>query len=274
MNIDEIVNSAPPVDLYHYTNQQGLLGIVNNKEIWSTKAHYLNDSREFSYAIDLVNEVLSSKKYSKNEDAQELKTRIGYVTTVNVCVTSFTKNGDLLSQWRGYGEGGVGYSIGLIGAELKRLANAQRFILCPVIYEKSDQILLVREIIERWLAGTHHVDGLTPTQDEPPEFEDYFAMLAPMFKDPSFKEEGEWRLISPMLSCDLDRFSFRAGRYFLIPYYRFSLEEPTISFSLSKIVVGPSPMQDLSKLALDSFLYSKDMHDVPTQLSCIPYREW
>lgn len=274
MSIDEIVNAPPPSVLFHYTNQEGLLGIVNNKEIWSTKAHYLNDSKEFSYAIELVDEVLNSREYLANDIAQELKNRISYIETVNICVTSFTKNGDLLSQWRGYGGRGVGYSIGFNGDELKLLANAQHFILCPVIYERESQILLVREIVDRWLEGDHQVDGLTPIQDAPAEFEDYFAMLAPIFKDPSFQEEEEWRLISPMLNCDLDRFSFRAGRYSLVPYYRFSLEEPTIQFSLSKIIVGPSPMQDLSKLALDSYMYSKGIEQLPTTLSKIPFREW
>jgi hypothetical protein len=277
MGIDEIVNRRVPKVLYHYTSQDGLIGIVDNKEIWATKAHYLNDSKEFEYAIDLVSELLEGEEYLGNKKAQDLRYRIGLVTHVNICVTSFTKNGDLLSQWRGYGTQGAGYSLGLSGAKLRKLAASQDFILCPVVYKKDQQVALVKEIIERWCNGEHHVVGLNPMQntlDIKVEFEDYFAMLAPILKDPSFLEEQEWRLISPLLSCNADRFEFRAGQYSLLPYYRFSLNEPSIPFGLSKIVVGPSPMQELSTKAVESYLRSKGVSQDIVETSSIPYRGW
>ena len=40
--------------LYHYTSRKGLLGIIQNHELWMTNILYLNDSREFMYTLELV----------------------------------------------------------------------------------------------------------------------------------------------------------------------------------------------------------------------------
>jgi hypothetical protein len=51
---------TPPPVLYHYSTQQGLLGIIRDKEIWASHTQYLNDVREFRHALDLVKEELSA----------------------------------------------------------------------------------------------------------------------------------------------------------------------------------------------------------------------
>jgi hypothetical protein len=43
-----------PQSLYHYTDQGGLLGIIENKELWATKVQYMNDATEFGRAVDLA----------------------------------------------------------------------------------------------------------------------------------------------------------------------------------------------------------------------------
>ena len=54
--LGEVLSCRPHGPLYHYTTQVGLLGIVRNREIWATHTQYLNDSREFSYAVQMVRE--------------------------------------------------------------------------------------------------------------------------------------------------------------------------------------------------------------------------
>jgi hypothetical protein len=43
--------AAPPDIIYHYTTQTGLLGIIENKELWATKIIYMNDSTEFAAEV-------------------------------------------------------------------------------------------------------------------------------------------------------------------------------------------------------------------------------
>jgi hypothetical protein len=47
-------NSDPAEILYHYTSQDGLIGMLNEKTIWASKIHYLNDSKEFALALELA----------------------------------------------------------------------------------------------------------------------------------------------------------------------------------------------------------------------------
>ncbi len=51
----QVMEEQPPSGvLYHYTTQSGILGILSNKEIWASKIYYLNDSKEYEHANDLV----------------------------------------------------------------------------------------------------------------------------------------------------------------------------------------------------------------------------
>jgi hypothetical protein len=43
----ELATDSPPPILYHYTSQDGLLGILDSKSIWASKVQYLNDEQEF-----------------------------------------------------------------------------------------------------------------------------------------------------------------------------------------------------------------------------------
>ena len=45
--------------LYHYTNLQGLLGIINSKSIWASNSNYLNDDREFNHLFNLVSDYIN-----------------------------------------------------------------------------------------------------------------------------------------------------------------------------------------------------------------------
>ena len=54
----------PPSILYHYTSQEGLLGIIKNREVWATDISYLNDTKEYKYTVDLTSERI--KEYQKS----------------------------------------------------------------------------------------------------------------------------------------------------------------------------------------------------------------
>jgi hypothetical protein len=56
-NVKEILYRTPPPVLYHYTTQQGILGIIRDKEIWASHTQYLNDVREFRHALDVREEL-------------------------------------------------------------------------------------------------------------------------------------------------------------------------------------------------------------------------
>jgi hypothetical protein len=109
----ELLDQEPPDQLYHYTDQTGLLDILNTGELWATKVQYMNDATEFGLAVDLAKSRLEERirKFSNGDRCELLRTiadGLSGIARVNVCSVSFCENPDLLSQWRGYSGAGGG----------------------------------------------------------------------------------------------------------------------------------------------------------------------
>ncbi len=145
---EETNGRTEPKLLYHYTDQKGLLGIIENKCIWATHLRYLNDTSEgrivFRVVLDELNSRVNSDAMMVSFGMQPLK-RSGklecedeeifsqglamssWVTSQDVFVTSFSAKGNLLSQWRAYSGGSGGYSVGFLRSYL--CATGAHFLL-------------------------------------------------------------------------------------------------------------------------------------------------
>ena len=120
---DEFDRSQPaPKELYHYTTASGLQGILESNTLWATNAYYVNDSSEVEYGGTVLSEVLKEweKKTEKTYDRlwalgavhgliEDYPERRGQ-RRKRIYVTCFCEDGNLLSQWRTYGQAG-GYAI-------------------------------------------------------------------------------------------------------------------------------------------------------------------
>lgn len=82
-------------------------------------------------------------------------------------------------------------------------------------------------------------------------FGDAALALAAMIKSEGFKEEREWRLISPILSYSTAK--FRYGNHTLIPYWEYDMD---IRNTLESIIIGPTPEVELSERAVAVLLAS------------------
>lgn len=277
----------PPDVLYHYTTQVGLLGIVKNKEIWATHTQYLNDQREYLHALEIVREEIEGV-IGVTTDPQhkaflsDMAADVDGIESMNVCVCSFSEDRDSLPQWRAYSDATSGFAIGFSGKLLAEVTATESFYLAPCLYDRLKQRALIRalveEVLEENIAGTPWVD------EEPWDDVDrvpmggnlcaYLHRYAPILKDPSFKDEQEWRVISRPLSCKFERFEFRPGSSMLIPYYRFPLTSENVPFEVREIVIGPTPHTAQAKRSASSFLVSQSLRHVPVNNSVVPYRNW
>ena len=131
-NVKEILERTPPTILYHYTTQKGLLGIISDKEIWASHTQYLNDAREFGHALDLLKKELLAMKSEVSASGparsclEEMERAIfSGLESINVCVCSFSEQGDVLSQWRAYGGSTSGFAIGFSGTFLRQMSEKQ-----------------------------------------------------------------------------------------------------------------------------------------------------
>jgi hypothetical protein len=264
---------APPV-LYHYTTQAGLLGILQSNCIWATAAHYLNDSSEYAYGLQLIAEGLheASKKAISGLEAANLSAISQSLSPFSgVCVASLTSQGDLLSQWRAYAGNSGGFALGIRSKHLRKLARTQGFYLVRCIYAHTNQQQAIGEVINEFRArmkrsqdwGLTDQGGCVATA----------MRLAVMLKDRSFAEEREWRLISmPKMISKLD---FRQGTSMLVPFFKFTLEEDRNAY-LHSVRVGPTPHRELAVNSVRMLLRKLKLSDPEDKVTetRIPFRNW
>lgn len=145
----QTISKAQPGLLYHFTTQEGLLGILRDKCIWATEIRYLNDTSEGQIFTKLILDELNKRPTAEPEEppsrltAYEQLMRLSYgypeseiqfadkkildwgliafdwIRNQDTFVASFSEQGDLLSQWRAYSGETGGYSIGFTRSYLK-----------------------------------------------------------------------------------------------------------------------------------------------------------
>lgn len=279
MSIKNFFETKPEEVLFHYTTQQGLIGIIQNKSLWATKIQYLNDAKEMSLTAELVksrlHKLMKPHWDANNPKYDKIISSLRSVESINIFVFSLSEKGDLLSQWRAYSQNGIGYSIGFEYDLLENIMKSNHFKLAKCIYDINIQYKIIDEIINEFMSsfstmeetpklGPNSIDEITN------RFSNRILQIAPMLKDKSFEEEQEWRLISEPKSVKDDKMRYREGKSMVIPY--FELEIPG-SFNKLTIFVGPNPHMELSLSSVSSILSSMDWK-YTVYTSGTPFRTW
>jgi len=175
--------TAPEV-LYHYTDVNGLIGILINHAIWSTHIYALNDSKEESQSHSVISNFLLNEsvkaKNSYEKWMQEVKpsprdqgcgseadgrsNESGFLKYCsdnieaallaphlefrkpNIFTFSFSSKDDSLSQWRGYCPDG-GYNIGFSVDYLNDFCGSVGGQLNKCEYEECNQYDLIQKAL-------------------------------------------------------------------------------------------------------------------------------
>lgn len=283
---DQNQGDAPEL-LYHYTDVPGLIGICSSRSLWATNLRFMNDAKELTYAWKLMLHMLVEAKAKSSSPAQlELIEEIERIISVqganypDFYATSFTANGDLLSQWRGYGASGGGYAIGFDSAGLvgppSPYPQPDRF-LHRVVYEKETQLRILRGTANAMLALFATVDpmgsGITEARAR------LFSALGEVvgfvfgFKDPAWAEEKEWRAVHVIPSGELEGVQFRAGKGVAVPYVNLEMgTDPDGRLPIREIVQGPSVDTETAVRSLELLLASNGYSDVDITVSSVPLR--
>ncbi len=277
-------DSTPDI-LYHYTTQQGLLGIITNSCLWATHILYLNDQKEYWHAFDVTRKVIQDKLKTSIGESQKkrldsIDRELGTHQSADIFVASLSEDGDSLSQWRAYGANGNGFSIGFSREKLNNLALKVGWRLGPCSYHLESQINEVLLPINSDVQARYSTKSVTTLEGNPDciyimssKYDDFTKEVlefTPFLKHSAFHEEKEWRLVFNKDNHDL--VCHRARQSLLIPYCEFSLLMKETLDCISEIIVGPTAHIDLSEKSLKSFLESKYLYAVETKQSSIPYR--
>lgn len=279
----------PRETLYHYTSFRGVLGIVESGVLWASDIRYMNDSAELRHTANLLKAEVARRISDGHPHPRLLNDFLDWVehriTNGHILFgASFRSHGNLLSQWRGYSTMGKGASLGFEASYITRCAAQQGFRLGRCVYDHREQGRLIGQILDavEALAGDpaassaaaggydHAVHQLFQ------HLETDMLRIAAILKHPSFEEEQEWRLVSPVVSDYMAApVYFREGRSMLVPYMKFSLLESRASqIELDHVYLGPTPNISLSMNSMKMCLAKSGIRPRRGIEYCqIPYRQ-
>lgn len=275
------LRTSVPKILYHYTSMEVLEKITSTQRIWASEVSYLNDSRECIDAEELILEELyrrggiNKRLRATITSDVELARRASYSRRF---VCSFTEDGDSLPQWRAYCPGGSGVAIGFASSVLNEISERvglddpprmkvdASLWLYKCIYTKKDKMKFVREFASLYLSahrnGSPHPAGY---------LEAYLRMCAPLFKQESFREEREWRMV---LSCGDDAVPaplFRSAGGVTIPYIEMAVWSKNTDF-IKDVVVGPNPKLELAVRSVKRLMEARRLGNATVTPSKVSYR--
>lgn len=279
---NKLISERRPEHIYHYTSIEGFFGIVKSRTLWLSDYCYLNDKRELTHGIDLVQEVAA--QLLKHETRQVAIDLLGtWIQDIakeihRVCIASFSAEGDSLSQWRSYGQVAVGFeprdvSLHAYGTNLQ-----------PVEYDRDRQRALVQTYLhhlrEAYVVDfdANRLERITDVYHKT----DRLIELVAFFKDPAFRSEKEYRLayienpqILESLGIEAPTKRFRVNRTKILPYIVSSEIEPssanTRPLAIKEVVLGPET-DDLLERGVRELLQSESLGEVIVRRSTVPYR--
>lgn len=284
-----LYSDIPQEPLYHYTSFTGLLGIVASSALWASDIRYMNDSAELKHTADLIRLEINYRMAIGHPKPDLLNQFLDWVThrITNghmLFASSFRSNGNLLSQWRGYSRLGKGVSLGFDPDYILRCARQQSFQIGKCIYSSASQRHLISQVIDavEILGEGHH-----PVLDNQGKISDhsYHAIfhllesdllrIAAILKHPSFAEEEEWRIVSPVITDYVHApVLFREGTSTLVPYVHFNFSATDDApIALEHLFLGPTPNITISMNSLTMFLAKNGIRPAQGISYCqIPFR--
>jgi hypothetical protein len=264
----ELYADIPLGTLYHYTTLSGLLGIVRSRALWASDIRYMNDSAELRHTADLIKAEVAERIDSGHPNSSLLSQFVDWVahriTNGHMLFgVSFRSHGNLLSQWRGYSAPGKGVSLGFCPDHILRCAERQRFMIGKCIYEPSRQRMLIRQVVDAvetvasdLLGGERSaIERSTLYREAFAAMETDLLRIAAILKHPSFREEKEWRVVSPVIANTAEApILFREGHAMLVPYIEFAIGLNDIPLAMDHLFLGPTANISISMNSLKMFL--------------------
>lgn len=265
--VAQLYQPAPKQTLYHYTSLRGLMGLVEGGKMWASEVKYLNDADELVHLADWIRGEIALKRDRSDQEGSAIMSQFlewsrDRLTDGHMLfVTSFTENGNLLSQWRGYCPFGKGVSVGFSPGKISQIGQSAGFSLGPCIYDSETQGRIVTDIIDGVVEESKR-QGPSQNKHSSQSYHGVFEELEPLIllisaliKNRDFREEREWRLVSPVYANYVTApIKYREGTATLVPYLEIPLLWGEGGEDIERVFVGPTPDARLSMNSISKFL--------------------
>jgi hypothetical protein len=241
---------------WHFTSLASAVEILLSGDIWLTNAAFLNDQRELRHARAIVDEAVG--KFSADKefalavlDIIERESTISSTYVFSMCCgRDVAPVWDQLSQWRAYGQNGRGVAIGF---NFQGVGGVPLPVRLGEVWYDPD---LHRKIVDMVLIDGQRIPrGGYWSRDETIEgVASFFMTIAPLMKDPGFKEENELRITYQLPATGGPKVRFRYRDGIAIPYvslrdiYEAAKIEPPCRYGpmeIKAMAVGPSEDNEL-----------------------------
>ena len=262
--LQDIYMPLPGEIWYHYTDINGLYGILNEGKFYATDYRFLNDKSEITYTFDLLREILIEKldliedidyKATIERLISEFESEIEYFITTNIYIISFSKNKDSLSLWSNYSNK-QGYNIGIDITNTFALTRESDFFTCEVIYDRQKQKELILIQISKLIENLNNLEFKIYDYINKciSDFLTEIYMYSMYFKDELFKCEEECRVIYIDLLRSVD-VMYRPARNLIVPYIKIPKDKEYLP--IKYITIGPTNHSDIIFESIKEFVKSK-----------------
>ncbi|WP_164102256.1 DUF2971 domain-containing protein [Candidatus Laterigemmans baculatus] len=212
-NANDPQKSDWPDTVYHYCDLGAAVSILQNKRLWATHLRYVNDFSEIDFGLSQAFKEIQVLRAEFQGEAMA-------TVFVNACedglkdhqswhfyACCFSREKDLLSQWRAYADDGAGVALGFSTRHLQdcwisnyELHLAEDTSICKVSYEFDP----IRQLLRDQL-GTLDAHLSSPAADDQEACiksgrlaADRVLRACAAHKSAAFAEEKEYRLFAQL----------------------------------------------------------------------------
>lgn len=280
--------------IYHYTDANTLIKILETNMLWATNVQFMNDTQEIEYSIEKLTNCIKQTRHNQSKDLNNkiLKFYNSHLlknlrnNIERMFISSFSFDADSLHLWNSYGKND-GYAIGISFAEymksfkeknIKLIVNGKNdykyfsFYCGKVLYDEELQEGFLKFLIEslnKFLVKWYNAN----TQEERYEIEKRRShitqiMISGLYSMKSYPHriEDEYRMtIVPNRSFDNVNFLSKNG--IITPHieYRGNL-------NINSITIGPKIKDEIAFQGIISYLKALGISDMKIKKSKIGIR--
>lgn len=258
-----IMNTASPSPLgiedtsiiYHYTNMQALLSILNPDGIvlWATHHKYLNDKDEIQKGFEVMSGLFAI-------DRTVLK---------NVFILALSRSVDDITMWLNYSNGYNGCILGFKNNKIggNRINCFYGKDSAKKYYSNNIRLLEKGSVTNISYFSTYKNEGLSAElYQQIVNFSGIAAIIG--YKDEAFKYENETRIFINLQRNDFKHIKYRSKNGVIIPYIECQFGKEV----LSEIWIPNNEKTEMNRSSLQNMLYNYGFEDVEIKVSKSPYR--
>ncbi|POR42908.1 hypothetical protein CRT23_10635 [Methylobacterium sp. V23] len=271
--------------LYQYCSPETFINIIQNKTLRFSDIFAMNDFTETHWGEKILNDAVDRLGDKIPDELASYLRQVFPELRENLLPTvcCFSRDGDVLSQWRAYGHDGSGYAIGFAIDEMHSVPARP----LEILYETDDQIREAEEYVKH-LAAPPDLSIFSFDEDCKKKIRTFASDLC-AFKNPGFREELEIRLVHMLLvdrtqnqrklrsvggyskdkEIEGSEIKFRNSNSTPVAFVDLKFDLDPTEKPIKKLYLGPRNKSSIS--SIQNFLGTNGVHNVEIRKSETSY---